>query len=423
MTATVTILSDDFIREMRQQGVINHENVLDVDVTKKMFEAIRAMGVAEGRASQHEVLAEGIGDLLEALGVSPPDSFTQALEKISALRNHAKCADETLARVRGEHDLAKRRVESLRTEIDTQRRKNDEAHIEIKTLQRLLSERGSPLSPPVTEAEAALLRLVRQYGCIDERGEIDTVRIQLALDFLKASEAAAKGHRDGVVATALEAQVQGLRYRAEHESDLARIQALREEREIDLARIRELQAGHHVEPTAFDLSLKRLLERAAVGPSGKKIVDECFRLAEMLVEKNIAYGDSALNPVRIFARDLEPRAQILVRLDDKLSRLARGSAAGEDVFLDLIGYLVLYRIAEANAAAAEPAVNPAKAVSHLDFLDLRLLRDPTPEEVAQMRETAAESEKNSPYQEFKGFVECQGCRDRRATAWKPTEIK
>ena len=35
-----------------------------------------------------------------------------------------------------------------------------------------------------------------------------------------------------------------------------------------------------------------------------------------------------------------------MRIDDKLSRLARGRAAGEDVTLDLIGYLILLRVAE-----------------------------------------------------------------------------
>jgi len=137
--------------------------------------------------------------------------------------------------------------------------------------------------------------------------------------------------------------------------------------------------------TAFNDSMNYLLERAAIGPNGKKILDECLNLASMLIEKNIAYGNSALNPVRIFARDLDPKAQILVRLDDKLSRLARGSAAGEDVILDLLGYLILYRIADAPAAT-----NP---------LDSIKLREPTPEEVEKLKAVAAETEKNSPYQE------------------------
>ena len=43
--------------------------------------------------------------------------------------------------------------------------------------------------------------------------------------------------------------------------------------------------------------------------------------------------------------------QLLVRIDDKLSRLARGSAADEDVERDLMGYLVLLRVARKRAAA------------------------------------------------------------------------
>lgn len=65
----------------------------------------------------------------------------------------------------------------------------------------------------------------------------------------------------------------------------------------------------------------------------------------LLVAKNAAYGDSALNPLCLFAGDLDVAAQIRVRIDDKLSRLARGTAAGEDVELDLLGYLLLLRIA------------------------------------------------------------------------------
>jgi hypothetical protein len=40
----------------------------------------------------------------------------------------------------------------------------------------------------------------------------------------------------------------------------------------------------------------------------------------------------------------DPIEQIKVRIDDKLSRLARGAAAGEDVERDLLGYLVLLRV-------------------------------------------------------------------------------
>lgn len=80
------------------------------------------------------------------------------------------------------------------------------------------------------------------------------------------------------------------------------------------------------------------------------IAEECDALKVMLQQKNAAYGDSALSPVRVFSR-ASIEEQILVRLDDKLSRLARGSAAGEDVVQDLLGYLVLLRVARRRAKA------------------------------------------------------------------------
>jgi hypothetical protein len=76
----------------------------------------------------------------------------------------------------------------------------------------------------------------------------------------------------------------------------------------------------------------------------------CDEIKAMLLEKNRAYGDAALDPVRIFSKS-DPVEQIRVRLDDKLSRLARGSAAGEDVVLDLMGYLVLLRVAQKRCSA------------------------------------------------------------------------
>ena len=74
------------------------------------------------------------------------------------------------------------------------------------------------------------------------------------------------------------------------------------------------------------------------------IAEECRAIEAMLLAKNKAYGNSALDPVRIFSK-ADPVEQIKVRIDDKLSRLARGSDAGEDVEQDLIGYLVLLRVA------------------------------------------------------------------------------
>lgn len=77
----------------------------------------------------------------------------------------------------------------------------------------------------------------------------------------------------------------------------------------------------------------------------KDVQQICDDVAAMLISKNKAYGNSALNPVRIFSKASSDE-QIRVRIDDKLSRLARGSAAGEDVINDLLGYLVLLKISQ-----------------------------------------------------------------------------
>jgi hypothetical protein len=76
------------------------------------------------------------------------------------------------------------------------------------------------------------------------------------------------------------------------------------------------------------------------------IRQECSEIAEFLCEKNIAYGDSAVNPVRIFSK-AAPDEQVRVRIDDKLNRLIQGkSYVGDDDVKDLVGYLILLRVLE-----------------------------------------------------------------------------
>ena len=72
----------------------------------------------------------------------------------------------------------------------------------------------------------------------------------------------------------------------------------------------------------------------------------CNEIRDMLMQKNLSYGDSALNPVRIFSK-ADPAEQLRIRIDDKLSRFARGkSYPGDNDINDLIGYLVLLKIAK-----------------------------------------------------------------------------
>lgn len=80
--------------------------------------------------------------------------------------------------------------------------------------------------------------------------------------------------------------------------------------------------------------------------AGKEILETCHEIAYMLVKKNIAYGNSALDPVRIFSK-AGPREQLHVRIDDKLNRLMKGTDyPGDNDIDDLIGYLVLLKIAK-----------------------------------------------------------------------------
>ena len=69
-------------------------------------------------------------------------------------------------------------------------------------------------------------------------------------------------------------------------------------------------------------------------------------ITKMLIEKNRKYGNSALKPQRIFSK-ASAVEQIKVRIDDKLSRMKnQQNDEDEDVISDLIGYLILLKIAK-----------------------------------------------------------------------------
>ena len=81
----------------------------------------------------------------------------------------------------------------------------------------------------------------------------------------------------------------------------------------------------------------------------------CDDIKELLLYKNKKYGNSALEPVRIFSKSNNVE-QILVRIDDKLNRIQQGAGLldeDEDVIVDLIGYLVLLKIALAQSSTNE----------------------------------------------------------------------
>jgi hypothetical protein len=77
-----------------------------------------------------------------------------------------------------------------------------------------------------------------------------------------------------------------------------------------------------------------------------EIIETCDEICGMLILKNEKYGNSALEPTRIFSKSSK-NEQLLVRIDDKLSRIKTTGmeAPDEDTLNDLIGYLILLKIA------------------------------------------------------------------------------
>ena len=77
-----------------------------------------------------------------------------------------------------------------------------------------------------------------------------------------------------------------------------------------------------------------------------EIENVCDSIKELLLQKNAAYGDSALNPANVFASGSAVE-NLSCRIDDKLMRIKnRGlNDDTEDTVSDLIGYLVLLKIA------------------------------------------------------------------------------
>jgi hypothetical protein len=77
-----------------------------------------------------------------------------------------------------------------------------------------------------------------------------------------------------------------------------------------------------------------------------KIATTCEDIKTLLLEKNLKYGNSAVEPINVFSK-LDNAAAICARIDDKLSRIANCGLndATEDTLDDLIGYLILLKIA------------------------------------------------------------------------------
>jgi hypothetical protein len=87
-----------------------------------------------------------------------------------------------------------------------------------------------------------------------------------------------------------------------------------------------------------------LLSLASEAPSGQDILEAGIDIITLLLNKNISYGNSAIEPMRLFS-GASVEEQIMVRIDDKLSRLKNNQAyPGDNDVDDLIGYLILLKV-------------------------------------------------------------------------------
>ena len=78
----------------------------------------------------------------------------------------------------------------------------------------------------------------------------------------------------------------------------------------------------------------------------------CNEIRDLLISKNEAYGDSALEPDNIFSK-LDSAQAICARIDDKLSRIKNVGLDDntEDTLDDLIGYMILLKIARERSGS------------------------------------------------------------------------
>ena len=65
--------------------------------------------------------------------------------------------------------------------------------------------------------------------------------------------------------------------------------------------------------------MKFIKDISTQAPAGRKILDECLNIAELLINKNKSYGSSYSHPINIFSK-ADPKEQLYIRIDDKKYR-------------------------------------------------------------------------------------------------------
>ena len=107
-------------------------------------------------------------------------------------------------------------------------------------------------------------------------------------------------------------------------------------------------------------------------------------VADTVRARNATYGDSAIDPIRVFSRASSDE-QLRVRIDDKLSRVARGAGATPDTLVDLAGYIAILAVVQQRAEAAAAAQ-----------LCIPYVEDATPPAPLQPAQPAPQAQPQSP---------------------------
>lgn len=97
-----------------------------------------------------------------------------------------------------------------------------------------------------------------------------------------------------------------------------------------------------------DFTTRPSLEKEVASSTQCKIKEILSAMQDLLLYKNQKYGDSAINPLQVFTKHIqhvEPStAAILVRLDDKLSRVRNAEELRINDVSDILGYCTLLLI-------------------------------------------------------------------------------
>lgn len=87
---------------------------------------------------------------------------------------------------------------------------------------------------------------------------------------------------------------------------------------------------------------------AKEAPAGTEILFAGLDVVEMLLEKNISYSNSAMDPLNVLS-NATPEDQIKMHIDNKLTRLKyQKEFQNEDSLKDLAGYVILLMVLKSD---------------------------------------------------------------------------